>query len=224
MNFGCQADVFQFPHHRQYFFVVCNKMRPLLTFIFLLTISACRQKTQTPSLTTDDLKYSAYSWHCGADTIEFYLAHYLDIDKNGHFIAMRHDTFMDAPKYFTGDITDSLKNLINKTFIVDNFVKDYSWKPEDNFIYDGFTYCLDYKKIDSLEKKIQFIPEKSPEQIKRISQLLDTLIYSSASNKIDSFNTKEYAKELSLFNLQISGPLPKMVKFTPPPKIKGIHF
>ena len=24
MNFGCQAEVFQFPHHRQYFFVGGN--------------------------------------------------------------------------------------------------------------------------------------------------------------------------------------------------------
>jgi hypothetical protein len=186
-------------------------MKSFITIIFLFAFMACNQKKKhTSLLITDDLKYSAYSWHLD-DTILFYLAHYIDIDKNGHYLIMRHDTFMDKPKYFEGDINDTLKNLINKTFVVDgNFEVDYSSKPEDNFIYDGFTYCFDYKKADSNDRKIQFIPEKSPEQIIILSQFIDTLIYSATSRR-ESFNTEDYKKELIKFALQISEPLPKPI-------------
>ena len=47
MNFGCQADVFQFPHHRQYWFVSGNfwsvgvlLVRFLSSWLFLLTCAA----------------------------------------------------------------------------------------------------------------------------------------------------------------------------------------
>ena len=161
---------------------------------------------------TDDLKYSAYSWHLNSDTPTFYLAHYIDIDKNGHFVLMRHDTFMDTPKYFTGDIPDTLTKAINDVFATYNYNIDYSIKPEDSFIYDGFTYCIDYKKKDSLAKKIQFIPNKSPDRIKQIGLLLDKLIYTSTNIPTSKFDTDMYSKELANFSLQVSGPLPKLEK------------
>lgn len=125
---------------------------------------------------------------------------------------MRHDTFMDTSKYFTGDIPDTLAKAINDALATDNYSMNYSIKPEDSFIYDGFTYCLDYKKKDSLAKKIQFIPNKSPEQIKHLGLLLDKLIYSLATDRTDKFSTDDYAKELSSFSLQASGPLPRLEK------------
>jgi len=94
----------------------------------------------------DDLKHSAYSWHLGSDTPVFHLTHYRDISNNSHYIFMRHDTFLDTPKYFTGNLPDSIIKVINKVFETDNYGTDYSIKPEDSFIFDGFTYCLDYKK------------------------------------------------------------------------------
>ena len=199
------------PPHRQAVSVVCNKMRPLL-FIVCLTIFACQQKNRTNILLTDDLKYSAYSWHLNSDTPTFYLAHYIDIDNNGHFVLMRHDTFMDTPKYFTGDISDTLAKAINDVLATDNHNTDYSIKPEDSFIYDGFTYCIDYTMKDSLSKKIQFIPNKSPDRIKHLGLLLDTLIYSLATDSTDKFSTDEYAKELTNFSLQTSSPLPRLEK------------
>jgi len=38
MNFGCQADVFQFPYHRQYFFVVRHFKMTLRLTIYISTI------------------------------------------------------------------------------------------------------------------------------------------------------------------------------------------
>ena len=125
---------------------------------------------------------------------------------------MRRDTFMQSPKYFKGDIPDSLIKTINEVFSTDYYRTDYSIKPEDNFIYDGLTYCIDYKKKDSIDKKIQFIPVKSPDPIKHLSLLLDKLIYSSATEGIDKFDTDQYSKELSMFFLQTSGPLPRLEK------------
>lgn len=186
-------------------------MRPLL-FILSLTIFACQQKSRTNILLTDDLKYSAYSWHVNSDTPTFYLAHYIDIDKNGHFVVMRHDTFMDTPKYFSGDISDTLAKAINDVLATDNYNTDYSIKPEDSFIYDGFTYCIDYKKKDSLAKKIQFIPNKCPDSIKQIALLLDKLIFASTNNTTSKFDTDPYSKELANFSLRVSGPLPKFEK------------
>src|SRR5438552_396460 len=96
----------------------------LLLFIVSLTIFTCQQKSRTGILVTDDLKYSAYLWHLNSDTPTFYLAQYVDIDKNGHYILMRHDTFMDAPKYFTGDISDTLTKAINDVLATDNYSTD----------------------------------------------------------------------------------------------------
>ena len=187
-------------------------MKPFLAILLTLTIFGCKQKSQRNIFVTDDLKYSAYSWHLSSDTPIFYLAHYLDIDKNGHYFLMRHDTFMDTPKYFTGDIPDTLAQNINEVFATDNYNIDYSIKPEDSFIYDGFIYCLDYKKVDSTQKKIQFIPNKIPGRLKLLGLLLDKLIYASTKNTTKKFDTDQYSKELARFSLQVSGPLPKLEK------------
>lgn len=177
-----------------------------------LAFFACKQDSRRDIWTIDELKYSAYSWHMKSDTPTFYLAHYIAIDKTGHYDLMRHETFMDVPKYFTGDISDTLAKEINNILTTGNYYTDYSIKPEDSFIYDGFTYCIDYKKKDSLPKKVQFTPNKSPDRIKHIGQLLDKLIYSSANEIANKIDTDEYSKELENFFLQLSGPLPKLEK------------
>lgn len=190
-------------------------MRPFLTFILLLLILSCKQKEPAKPLTTVDLKYAAYSWNRGADSFGFYLAHYLHIDENGHFIAMRHDQYMGKALYFAGEIQDSLKIRINKTLSNNYPAENYLMAPEDDFIYDGFTYCFDYKKSDSVQHKIQFVPDKCPEQIKQLSLYLDTLVFSPAVKKIDSFNTDGYKNELIKFSLQSALPFPEPVKQKP---------
>ncbi len=187
-----------------------------------LTLFSCQQQSKKEKLVTDNFKYSAYLWHMSSDTPIFYLAHYLDIDKYGHYSLMRHDTFMDAPKYFAGSIPDSLIKSINEVLAKDNYATDYSIKPEDSFIYDGFTYCIDYKKKDSLSRKIQFIPNKSPDPIKKISLMLDKLIFAMTIDKTNKFDTDQYSKVLSNFSLHVSGPLPKLERARVFIKKKGI--
>ncbi len=60
------------------------------------------------------------------------------------------------------------------------------------------------------KRKLCSIPPKSPPEIKKLGQLLDTLIYFSTFKKIDSFSTKEYKEELSRFDLEMSGELLKI--------------
>jgi hypothetical protein len=187
-------------------------MKQLLILFCPLLLFACRQNRPTEKLITKDFKYSAYSWYLGSDTPNFYLAHYLDIDKNGHFSLMRHHTFLDSPNYFTGDLPNTLRRAINGVFSKDSFATDYLIKPEETFIYDGLTYCFDYKKGDSIGKKIQFVPNKSPEQIKQLSLMLDSLIYDFPLTKRSKFSTEEYSKQLSQFPLQTSRPFPKLEK------------
>src|ERR1700681_3394137 len=154
-------------------------MKLTLNLILFLAIYACKQSKPTHFFSITYLKYSAYSRQFIFDGSDFYLAQYFNMDKNGHFILMRHNSFMDSPKYFTGFLTDSFLNLINATFDTKTFETDYLLKPADNFIYAGFNYCFDYKSIDGMGKKIMFIPPKSPPEIKKLGQLLDTLIYFS---------------------------------------------
>jgi hypothetical protein len=117
-------------------------MRYVLILSLLFLITACRQNNQTNSLITEDLKYTAYGWHLGADSIEFYVAHYLDIDKDGQYILMRHDTFMDKPKYFTGVIPDTVRKQINATLGYTTLEKVHDFKIPNSAIYDGFQYCI----------------------------------------------------------------------------------
>ncbi len=204
--------------------VVYNKMKTLLFIIFSLTLFSCNQRP-TKALVTENFKYSAYSWHINPqiDTFEFYLAHYIDINKSGHFILMRHDSFMDTQKYFEGDISNTLFKLIDSTFRSEDFKTDYSWKVDGGFTYDGFTYCIDYKKADNNNrKKIQFIPNNSPQQIKTLITILDSVIF-RATKASDSINLKEYSEQLKQLYITESGPLPKIEKLPPtfePVKIK----
>ncbi|MBL7804910.1 MAG: hypothetical protein JNL02_14310 [Saprospiraceae bacterium] len=199
-------------------------MKSLLFITFSLTLFSCTQRP-TKALVIENFKYSAYSWHINqeVDTFEFYLAHHIDINKSGHFVLMRHDSFMDTPKYFEGDINDNLFKLIDSTFRSEDFNADYSWKVNDGFLYDGFTYCINYKKTDNnYRKKIQFIPNNSPQQIKTLITLLDNVIF-QATKASDSINLKDYSEQLKQLYIAESGPLPKLEKLPPtfePVKIK----
>jgi hypothetical protein len=170
-------------------------------------------------LVTDDLKYSAYYWHLNEQTnnFEFYLVHYIDIDKEGNYVLMRHDIWSDKPKYFKGLIDDTIRKCIDSTLFNDTFNTDYSYMTNPNFIYDGFTYCLDYTTETSKRKKILFIPHNSPAKINILSTLLDTLIYSSKTEILDTLNITPYAKQMKELAEKIEPP-PKML---PPPPLNS---
>jgi hypothetical protein len=191
-------------------------MRPFLFISLALTFTGCTRQKATDTLVTDNLKYSAYYWHLNqnTDSFQFYLAHYLDIDKNGNFKIMRHDEFMDKPKYFEGTLTDTIQKLIDTTFLYENYKTDYAWNVNDGTTYDGFTYCFDITKNDT-NKKVLFIPRNSPVQIKSLSALLDTIIYNRATKRSDDMNLKPYENVLSRYHIAMFGQLPKIQKVPP---------
>jgi hypothetical protein len=194
-------------------------MRPIQSLIFILSLAlfSCKQSNPTKQLVTDDLKYSAYYWHLNehTDSFEFYLVHYINIDKEGNYFLMRHDVWRDKPRYFKGSINDTIRKCIDTTFLKDNFKTDYTYMTNPNFIYDGFTYCLDYKTQHEKRKEILFISPNSPNEIKTISTLLDTLIYSNQSEIIDTLNLDLYTKQLKELAEKVAPPPLKMV--LPPP-------
>ena len=199
-------------------------MRPYLTLILIFGFLSCRQINSTKKLATYDLKYSAFYWHFNQQTnnFEFYLVHYVDIDREGNYVLMLHDVWRDKPKYFKGAIGDTIRECIDTTFLNDNFKTDYSYSTKPNFIYDGFTYCLDYRTQNNERKKILFIPHDSPAKINILSSLLDTLIYSSKSEILDTIYIAAYTKQLKEFAYKVDQPPPPPTKtiLFKPPKIK----
>lgn len=163
-----------------------------LVLLFIFQLSSCSKNKGKEII---DIKYSAYTWHLGKDSAEFYFAYYLNINKNNQYTLMKKDSFISEPKYFTDYITDTLQNLIDTIFENKNYSKTYLFDSSDLKMYDGFYYFLDITQKDGQRKIIQFVPNKSPEQIKKLSSKLDSLIY-SASKKTAEFNIKNYQSEL----------------------------
>jgi len=191
-------------------------MKTLFYIFFTALLISC---SQAPSkhLVAEDLKYSAYRFYTNpqTDNWDFYLAHYINISENGHFVAMRHDSFMDDPKYYEGEISDEVIKLIDSKLHEVHFRADYSWKDEDAFIYDGFTYCIDYKNINTYDRnKIQFIPNNSPEQIKSLVPVFDSLFF-KANIKVSKINLDEYSEQLKQLYISVNGPLIKAKKVAP---------
>jgi len=199
-------------------------MKGLSLIFFSLAFVACNQGKMTKNLVIEDLKYSAYYMHFNekVDSFEFYLVHYLEIDKNGKFVLMRHDNWMGKPKYFKGAINDTIRQHIDTIFYYDTFKTDYSYDVNKNGTYAGFTYCLDYQQENNFKKKIQFIPGNSPDQIKALITLLDTLVYDIATLQGDSLNLKNYTEQLEELYISKQGRIPKPQK--PPPSSEKLKF
>ncbi len=165
------------------------------------------------------LKYSAYSWHINhnSEKFEFYLAHFIEINRNGEFITMRHDKFMDEPKFYSGIINKNILKVIDSTLNKKKYRPDYSWKVANGSVYDGFTYCFDIRMDNKdVRKKIQFIPPNSPMKIRVLASLLDSVIFNASAKSKDTLNLKSYSKELIELYKKFSEPLPKITKFRPP--------
>jgi hypothetical protein len=164
--------------------------------IVILLVS-CSDKNNERSLVTNNLKYSAYSWHFNPDkdSFEIYLAQYMNIEKDGKYSLMRHDVFMDSPKYFEGVLTDSIRVQIDST-LTTAFDSIYSYTSDSPIIYDGFSYVFDYQMQGSKRKIVHFIPQYSPEQIRKLSTVLDSVIYSKIGKRIDSFSIEDYKSDI----------------------------
>lgn len=208
----------EYRHNAKPLLVVCYKMRPLLFITLILTLFACGRQNPTGKSLTKRFKYSAFLWHLSPDndSFNFYLAHYIDIDQDGHFELMRRDSFMSKPKFFKGILPDTIRKLIDTTFAKDSFKTDYKWNVNDGFVYDGFTYRMDVENPDSINlKKIFFIPNKAPSQINRIAIRLDTLIYDIKGKSVDTFDTYLYQEQLKQDYVAKYGQLPKVNREQP---------
>jgi len=137
---------------------------------------------------------------------------------------MRHDVPMDKAKYFKGSINDTVRKYIDSTFLNEKFKTDYSYMTNPNFIYDGFTYCFDYC-TDNNRKEIIFIPHNSPGKIRKLSAILDSLIYSHNNEIIDTLDVSAYTIKLKQLAEKIEAPPPppkksKIILFKPPKRKK----
>ena len=168
-------------------------------------------------MVTQDLKYSGFYWHFNEQTKkrEFYLDHYINIKKNGKYVLMRHDDWMSKPVYSNGFMDSSILSLIDKVFLKSKFKSDYTLDLEKLAIYDGLTYCFDYKIEGEKNKEIQFIPPYSPDQLKLLGSMLDTFISKAIKTKMDTIPLENYKDRLSEISFPNLPPMP-----LPPPPIK----
>lgn len=181
-----------------------------------MTVLACqhpKQRTEDvkiSSLLTDDLRYSVYAWYYPKGQWEFYLDYYVHIDKRGHFKLMLRDSLTSKSKYYEGDINDTIRNSIDRTFAIDTLKTDYKRSELQNIAYNGFTYCLDVQK-DTSRKKIVFISYGSPASLKRLSSLLDNLVNTTNATQVDTIDIINYSEELQRFTSASLGPPPQVV-------------
>lgn len=196
------------------------KLTIFLVTVFILVGCASKPQNQSEkSFSSTELKYSAYKWYVNENTYtyDFYLAHYIEIDSNGHFVLMRHKTNENKPLYFSGSLTDAIRKQIDTILQNRTYQSDYTWKVTSGFLYNGHTYTIDYKDNNSERKIIQFIPNNSPLPIRILGKMLDSIIYKTDSNKLDTLFIDDYAIELN--KSYPNHPFPKIkpsVKFTAP--------
>jgi hypothetical protein len=171
-------------------------MKFLFFFASIISICGCKQHMQVHLTRIQELKYSAYCMRLNAskDSFVFYLDHYINIDKNGDFTAMKHADWTSKPAYFKGFVNDSIAKEIDSTFSKSNYQQTYY--PNDAVMYDGLDYSLDIRLNGDSNKLIRFIPNYSPKQILDLSTTLDVLIYSGQAQQIDSFNLDAYKEIL----------------------------
>jgi hypothetical protein len=189
-----------------------------------LSIASCNDvKQSTKSLLPTEFKYSAYAWFFNekVDSFDFFLIHYIDIDKNGHFNIMRRDNWNSRPLYFYGSISDTVRKDID-TILKTNYKSDYTWNVNDGFTYDGYTYTMDFTDDSNKRKLIHYIPNKSPKPITELGILLDTLINTRTGQMLDTLKIDDYTQELKSISWTMT-PLPwlrklhiEKEKFVPP--------
>jgi hypothetical protein len=150
----------------------------------------------------------------------------MHIDSSGKYKVIRHVTFLDKPQFFSGTLSDSVRKVIDSMLLENRYfpeVRKDGMPDTPLLIYDGFTYLLDYKIIGKNRTKIQYINSSSrtPENILLLTSLLDTIIFKTQENKIDSFSIGGYIDTLKKIS---SYDLPPPPKHPPPPIIDTIKF
>jgi hypothetical protein len=162
------------------------------------------------------------------NNFEFSLRTYIHIDSSGRYKLIRRNTLHDNPQYFGGTLSDSVREVIDSILLANRYfpeIRKDGMPDTPLLVYDGFTYLLDYKLEGKDRSKIQYINSSSrtPENILFLTSLLDTLIYKTPANKIDSFSIGSYIdtlKKISSYNLPPPPKPPRVIrsdlKFIPP--------
>jgi len=197
-------------------------MKLLLYILLIFILTACGQKLKSKIFLNTDLKYSSYLWHQNQEmnNFEFSLVTYIHIDSSGRYKLIRCTTLGDNPQYFGGTLNDSIRKIIDSMLLENKYfpeIRKDGMPDTPLLVYDGFTYLLDYKIIGKDRTKIQYINSSSrtPENILFLTSLLDTIIFKTQENKIDSFSIGVYIdtlKKISSYNLP---PLPRPPRLMP---------
>jgi hypothetical protein len=184
-----------------------TKIYILNSFILLqFLLTSCQDKkdlfnTMKP---LDSVAYISYRWRTNKSQtgLELFISHYLSINKDGKYLAMRHNTTPDPAQYFSGVLTDSGIDLIRS-------ILKYKWdsayfNPQPR-IYDGNAYYLVYK-INNQVAHISYIPKDSPKPLFDLSMNFDSVIFKS-NNQVSPFSLKEAQEAIERKD---SGHLPKI--------------
>lgn len=184
-------------------------------YLFLLTASsvyffACNSAPNTPTakLKIDSLQYSAYRWRTNlqSNAWELFLAYYIKVDKDGSYLAMRHNTTPEPSMYFKGKIGSSVHRLLDSLAIVP--LDTLYIRPELR-VYDGNTFQLNFATNE--KHKIDFYQIDAPPYLQRVAMALDTVIFKSSERAIQ-FDLSFEEQELKRQSLQRLGRLPKLEK------------
>ncbi len=170
----------------------------ILTIVVIAILyTGCKNKENKEGI---QFQYSAYSFHFNEEKeiMEFYLAYYFKISEDGNYKIFKHSTFMDIPKYFKGKFEIDDKENIDSLIININNSQPIIIPDTPLLVYDGFTYCLDYKIGNKATGKIQYINSRSrcPENIYTLTAKLDALILNTRKNETDSFSLGAYIDTL----------------------------
>lgn len=164
----------------------------------------------------EDLKYAGFYWHFNQkkNEKEFYLYRYIDIKKNGSYILMRRNSWLDEPLYCSGFVDNKVLDLIETGFYRNKYKPDYTLGINRLVRYDGLTYCFNYSFNEKDNKEIQFIPPYAPHQLNLISSILDSIISKANQTSADTILLEAFKNKWRKISALTLPPLP-----LPPPPI-----
>lgn len=178
-----------------------------LTILFVFLV-ACNYSSNTnaSNLKVNSLEYSAYRWRINEHTSdwELFLAYYIKVNKNGSYLAMRHNTTPEPSIYFKGKIDSLGLQLLDSLAVVQLDTLYINFEPR---IYDGNTFHLTF---DANEKnQIDFYQIDAPPYLQRVSMALDKIIFAS-NDRADPFDLSFKEQELRRQSIQRLGRLPEV--------------
>ena len=155
--------------------------------------------TSAGKLKFDSLQYSAYRWRENQNTLdrELFLAYYINIGKDGNYLAMRHNTTIEPAIYFRGKIDSSVKFLLDSLAIVS--LDTLYIRPEFNRIYDGNTFQLNF--VAGQKHNIDFYKIDAPPFLQRVANALDNVIFKSGETA-DQFDLSAHEHVLKRQSLK----------------------